>query len=306
MAFDAAPRDSVSPKEADNRTASSSLVHEGLPVVIKKYSCMYTSDVYKNKKVWHDGEVRLHHVNSKAYLYSDRSDRLAETFVKAASRRSRLTSQPNAGPSCQLPDTFALTEDDEIEFNQVEDDHQLRASCYLAQIVNLIEVGYKVLPVATPINPQARQESSKRKMEFLDEHIKQSVKSKRPHPSNASTSKPVPQITPARSRPHNDTHTSPLKAIDSLRKRMITPLQAMPLQNALLAQPFHSPLRNRSAAPSELDSCPSHDTPSRNPFRPRPQIDQPISPHGSRVSNLKTLDMEWDSFCDASDEPDQT
>lgn len=254
------------------------------------------------------GEVRFHHVNSKAYLYSDRSERLAETFVKNASRRSRLTSQPNAGPSCQLPDTFVLSEDEEIEFNQVEDDHQLRASCYLAQITNLIEVGYKVLPVATPLNPQARQESTKRKMEFLDEHIKQSAKSKRSHPSDASTSKTVLPITPARSRPYNDSHTSPPKTIASLRKRMVTPLQSKPFHNNLLVQPFHSPLLNRSAATSELGSCPSHDTPSRNSSRPRPTIDKTTegSPHSSRVSNLKTLNMDWNSLCDGSDEPDQT
>ncbi|KAH9809426.1 hypothetical protein DFH28DRAFT_556582 [Melampsora americana] len=304
MAFDEAPQDSALAKKASHRTSSSSLAHEGLPVVIKKYSCMYTSDVHKNKKVWHDGEVRFHHANSKAYLYSERSERLAETFVKAASRRSRLTSQPNAGPSCQLPDTFVLTEDEEIEFNQVEDDHQLRASCYLAQITNLIDVGYKVLPVATPMNPQARQESTKRKMEFLDEHIKQSTKSRRSRPSDASISKPVLPTTPARSPSDND--TSPPKAIDSLRKRMITPLQSKPLQNNLLVQPFHSPLLNRSAPRSELGSCPSHDTPSRNSSRPRPTSDELIedSPHRSRVSNLKTLNMDWSSLCDASDGAD--
>lgn len=83
-------------------------------------------------------------MNSKAHLYSERFEGLAEAFVKIASRRSQLSDTARSTPSSQLPDTFVLTEDEEIEFDEVESSHQLRTGRFLAQIDKLVGVEYEV------------------------------------------------------------------------------------------------------------------------------------------------------------------
>ncbi|KAG0144747.1 hypothetical protein CROQUDRAFT_672178 [Cronartium quercuum f. sp. fusiforme G11] len=259
---------------------------------------MYTSDVKKNKKVWHDGQVRLHHVNSKAYLYSERSERLAESFLKVAACRSYSNDRATTGASCQIPEQFELMEDEEIEFDEVEDSHQLRAGQFLAQIVALIGIEHKVLSIATPSEFKSHQEHQKRRMEFLDEQIKQFDKPKRRRPSSPSTSsESLSATTSTPSRTEKDAHTSPTKPISTLRKRALTPFQS---------KPFQSPLLHRTVSVPRAGPKPSHMTPSREDTRTERTLDSPApgSPSGDRIGKLKTLNLNWKPFCEAPEGSD--
>ncbi|KAI8456044.1 hypothetical protein BY996DRAFT_6997057 [Phakopsora pachyrhizi] len=130
--------------------------------VVKKYSCMYTPDLQKHKKVWHDGFVKLHHKNSKIYLISEDGHPLAERFLKVSSVRisrclpnsdrgenskNSASSSPGSTSTAQfqqqLPDGFELFEDEEIDFDGIEDS-EARNLAYLARIEKLDKIEKEV------------------------------------------------------------------------------------------------------------------------------------------------------------------
>ncbi|KAM0748815.1 hypothetical protein T439DRAFT_327325 [Meredithblackwellia eburnea MCA 4105] len=83
---------------------------------VKKYSCMYTKDKHKKAKVWHDGELRHHHYNSKLFILSTEMAEVDSTFYRPAPFVTRRI-QVSPGDSKALPSSFVLKEGEEVEFD---------------------------------------------------------------------------------------------------------------------------------------------------------------------------------------------
>ncbi|KAA1089527.1 protein with putative role during mitosis [Puccinia graminis f. sp. tritici] len=239
-------------------------------VVVKKYSCMYTTDLQKHRKVWHDGFIRMRHVNSKVYLISEDGHTLAESFIKISTSRAQPESNPDRLNYMKVHPKFSLDEDEQIEFDPVEDS-ELRPSSYMARIVDLVKVETENVPLLPPLNTKARQDLHKRKMEYLDQTIQQF--SKRPKPgSSPQTSQLSDPITPS-------------TPIPSASRRKMTGFEA---------RPFNSPLINKSKQSN------SFDTPAFERFRP-PPLTKPITSHAPHLQSRSEPQID-----DNQDNEDET
>ncbi|OAV88923.1 hypothetical protein PTTG_28877 [Puccinia triticina 1-1 BBBD Race 1] len=308
-------------------------------VVVKKYTCMYTTDLQKHRKVWHDGFIRMRHVNSKVYLISEGGHTLAESFMKLSSSRAQPASNPDRLNYMKVHPEFSLDEDEQIEFDPAEDS-ELRPSSYMARIVELVKVEAENVPLLPPLNTNARQDLHKRKMEYLDQTIQQF--SKRPKPGSSPQAPPLSDpITPS----------TPVPAAS---RRKMAGFESRPFNSPLLnksrqAEPTHSPALERLRPPSIARPTPSvvsrseariedpvdrrlPDSPgpkargSSPPLRPRPRTHpaapppqpklppprpkhpptHPSTPRAApssssaRVSNHKPLKVDWDSLFQAA------
>ncbi|WAQ90238.1 hypothetical protein PtA15_12A225 [Puccinia triticina] len=308
-------------------------------VVVKKYTCMYTTDLQKHRKVWHDGFIRMRHVNSKVYLISEGGHTLAESFMKLSSSRAQPASNPDRLNYMKVHPEFSLDEDEQIEFDPAEDS-ELRPSSYMARIVELVKVEAENVPLLPPLNTNARQDLHKRKMEYLDQTIQQF--SKRPKPGSSPQAPPLSDpITPS----------TPVPAAS---RRKMAGFESRPFNSPLLnksrqAEPTHSPALERLRPSSIARPTPSvvsrseariedpvdrrlPDSPgpkargSSPPLRPRPRTHpaapppqpklppprpkhpptHPSTPRAApssssaRVSNHKPLKVDWDSLFQAA------
>lgn len=84
--------------------ASTSSLAAPLTAKVKRYNAMYTTHVHKKQKVFHDGFVRLHHANSKLYLFNLEMAELGSTFYEPARR----------GGTMRLEDAFELKDGEEL------------------------------------------------------------------------------------------------------------------------------------------------------------------------------------------------
>ncbi|KNE90430.1 hypothetical protein PSTG_16134 [Puccinia striiformis f. sp. tritici PST-78] len=209
-------------------------------VVVKKYTCMYTTDIQKQRKIWHDGFIRMRHVNAKVYLLAEDGHTLAESFMKLSSSRAQPESNPDRLNYSKVHSEFCLDEDEEIEFDPVEDS-ETRPSSYMARIVDFVKVELENVPLLPPLNTKARQDLHKRKMEYLDETIQQFSKRTKPgsSPHTSQLADAIPPSTP----------------IPSASKRKMPGFET---------RQFNSPLMNRSKQSSSID------TPTLARFRPPP------------------------------------
>ncbi|GAA94750.1 uncharacterized protein L969DRAFT_103473 [Mixia osmundae IAM 14324] len=82
--------------------------------VVKRYAAQYTSDVHKKAKTWHDGYVRVHHYNAKAFLLDSAFGVIDETTVPRYIYASAGRAQAS---SCVAP-TITFAPDTEIQFSR--------------------------------------------------------------------------------------------------------------------------------------------------------------------------------------------
>ncbi|PLW07268.1 hypothetical protein PCANC_26488 [Puccinia coronata f. sp. avenae] len=207
-------------------------------------------DLQKHRKVWHDGFIRMRHVNSKVYLQSEDGHTLAESFIKISASRAQPERSPDRLNYAKVHAEFCLDEDEEIVFDPVEDS-ELRPSSYAARIVNLVSLETENVPLHPALNPKARQDLHKRKMEYLDQTIQQFTKRGKP----GCTSPETKQLS---SDPATSSSLTPLPPAS---RRKISGFQS---------RPFNSPLMNKSMPSSSTAK------PSLEPLRP------PLSIHKSR------------------------
>jgi hypothetical protein len=221
-------------------------------------------------------------VNSKVYLQSEDGHTLAESFIKISASRAQPERSPDRLNYAKVHAEFCLDEDEEIVFDPVEDS-ELRPSSYAARIVNLVSLETEVcmcvcvcsshldhhrrlifpvlnraehvytqnVPLHPALNPKARQDLHKRKMEYLDQTIQQFTKRGKP----GCTSPETKQLSSDPATP------SSLTPLPPASRRKISGFQS---------RPFNSPLMNKSMPSSSTAK------PSLEPLRP------PLSIHKSR------------------------
>lgn len=76
----------------------------------RRYRCMYTPDVAKKGKKWHDGYLAFHHMNSKAILYDEQMIQLDECFHRIR--------QPGIPGLRDIPKTFVFADETLIELER--------------------------------------------------------------------------------------------------------------------------------------------------------------------------------------------
>ncbi|KNZ53877.1 hypothetical protein VP01_3110g2, partial [Puccinia sorghi] len=295
--------------------------------IAKKYSCMYTTDLKKQRKVWHDGKERLvfffdriagvallkllfaiqgsfgcaMSVNSKVYLISEEGHTLAESFMKLPASRAHPESSPDRLNYLKVHPEFCLDEDEEIVFDPVEDS-QLRPSSYAARIVNLVRTESENVPLLPSLNTKARQDLHKRKMEYLDQTIKQFSKRPKPAPSPQTSHLSDPSVPstpiPSSSRPkisgferpfnsplmHRSSKQSeaihkpvvlkrpPPSRLTKIRPSVVPPPQSDTSEPQLEKDPHHVP----GSQPNFKDPVSKHDSFSSPSVQPRPRTDPPL------------------------------
>jgi len=76
--------------------------------VTRRYACLYTGDLKKKTKKWHDGYLQLHYFNRKLILLDSEFNHVDEVFWKK-NRTPLLNAQSNA-----LDPSFTLEDGDEV------------------------------------------------------------------------------------------------------------------------------------------------------------------------------------------------
>ncbi|ORY89724.1 hypothetical protein BCR35DRAFT_350164 [Leucosporidium creatinivorum] len=105
---------------------------------VKKYDCLFTTQLTKKQKTWKDGHIRHHHYNSKTYLLAEDGAVLAETFYRP----------PAGGSKQRFSDDFVL--EGEVEFE----------TGYLVEVGDLVWKGSTNLSEITKATKEARSKAS--------------------------------------------------------------------------------------------------------------------------------------------------
>lgn len=266
-------------------------------VIVKKYSCMYTADIQKHRKVWHDGVLRMRHMNSKVYLLSQDGHPLAECFLKVSPSRFRVTQgESDRMTYMKVPSEFRLDEDEEVEFDPLEDS-EVRSCSYIARIVDLIKVEIEEVPSLTSLNLKTRQELHKRKMEYLDQTILQLSKRSKPAPH--------PQTSPM------SNSICPLTPVPSSSRRQTGGFQTRPFNSPLIdrSKPSHSvyPSTTPSKALRNFSIEPCDDKLKRSiPKSKGPLINKSKSSHPINQSIKTSQPIHDPSIEPCGDELDQS
>ncbi|KAK4054375.1 hypothetical protein OIO90_003608 [Microbotryomycetes sp. JL221] len=80
---------------------------------VKKYDCLYTTQIHQKNKSWQDGQLRHHHFNSKVFLMrSEDGGSLCETFIdaprNAAGRRDKFPNHFELEGEIELDNKFLV------------------------------------------------------------------------------------------------------------------------------------------------------------------------------------------------------
>ena len=79
--------------------------------LVRRYSCLYTPDLVRKAKRWHDGYIRVHHFNRSAVLLnSDYKEVGDQLFLKPA--------RPGSTKGSGLSDAFMLEDGEELSFER--------------------------------------------------------------------------------------------------------------------------------------------------------------------------------------------
>ncbi|MBW0536827.1 hypothetical protein O181_076542 [Austropuccinia psidii MF-1] len=294
---------------------------------IKKYSCMYTSDTHKIKKVWHDGFFKMRHMNSKIFLISQDGKILAEDFLKISSDRLSFFNKDDQtfdqedearngerGQTAYLkiPNQFRLDEDEEINLNQIEDS-ETTSSSFMVRIIDLLSIDEEKLPVVNHLSSKCRQELQKRKMEYLDQNIKLLAKRSKPN-TDVTTTIMTPSKPPST---HFDPSQHPIPSSSSSKRKAVQ-FETRPFTSPLIQK--STPIRKpplesfdstcKTIKPTQTD-CPMstnngphgrdiHQNPKSKPTNHSPclkSVDSKSQEKPQRISSRRTLDINWESLC---------
>ncbi|KAI9611215.1 hypothetical protein KEM48_004598 [Puccinia striiformis f. sp. tritici PST-130] len=305
-------------------------------VVVKKYTCMYTTDIQKQRKIWHDGFIRMRHVNAKVYLLAEDGHTLAESFMKLSSSRAQPESNPDRLNYSKVHSEFCLDEDEELNSTRGMLSYSSGLILSLVQCARLNAAHHRNhtdtnltirqnVPLLPPLNTKARQDLHKRKMEYLDETIQQFSKRTKPgsSPHTSQLADAIPPSTPIpsaskRKMPGFETRqfNSPLmnrsnsqepQCVDDQHQKVDTQYTSdgrvhkddsspPPVQPRSPNNPPSPPKTN----PFKVDDRPRSEDPPINPSKHKNLSPSVSSSSSNRVSNQKTLKVNWDSFFQAA------
>ncbi|KAK9899090.1 hypothetical protein P389DRAFT_209107 [Cystobasidium minutum MCA 4210] len=264
---------------------------------IRRYTCLYTRDLAKKAKAWHDGYLVFHHLNAKMVLLSDNFVILDECFFRA----------PGLGIMRDIPKDYKLPSDTQVSFEK--------------HIATLDEAVYEEQKDISEIYQKKRKNAADLD-EFVDsdgDATKSGPKSVK-RPCNTASPGPREQTAPPRARPgwiyriSNASAESP-KALTTVtpsrqNPNTSTPLLARQVSNQVMPM---RPLHVNTSQRQSFTSAPRATTPFKPPsFVNAGSNSSPVSARPSSVPRRtlgstrpssmlarQTLQAEWAKYADA-------